>query len=375
MRFFFFLVLALASVKGQLPEISKVVCVGQVQGCPCYAGEKDEKNYKLLLYHNEAVTHQKASTERVQIRSNERSIPACWMDKDMLRPSSFAPVLVSPLADLLSHVPLPLDQLLEDSLDGSQMVSAGWFWPTYYHLALEDFHPGPPVAVKDARGKIIARASADFLRQVTWQGSGISSEGLRIRYAGRSGVFDLYPDTIWGYGAGQGYTVLPYRTIAVHLSSFCNKLAGNWKGCSRGKVIGIMGFIPRIRKLGIRMPGGSKHDGYFCLTDTGAPAYIRPDRIDIFTGAHGGGNPYLPPERRGNALLDGGLRALVPSDWRLWRSPDDRVFCDPKDLPRDPLRPQPTECSHDYHTVAYDKRLEIQIPFRNGEPIRCKKGL
>jgi len=374
MRLVVLLAFSFGSAGARLPEISKVLCVGQIRGCPCYSKEEG-KEPAHFLYHNEAVTHKKTGTRRVQVLSNERLLPACWMDTAMLRPSSFAPVLSSPLADLLSHVPLPLEDLLADSPEGFVTVSAGLFWPTYYHLALEDFHPGPPVPARNAQGKIIARASADFLKQVSWQGSGITSEGLRIRYAGRPGVFDLYPDSIWGYGAGQGYTVLPYRTIAVHLSSFCQKLSGHWKGCSRNRVIGIMGFIPRVAELRIRMPGGKRHDGYFCLTDTGAPAYIRPDRIDIFTGAHGGGNPYLPVERRGNALLDGGLAALVPSDWRLWSSADERVFCNLRDLPRDPARPEASECSHDYHTVAWHKRLEIQILFKNGEPIRCRSGL
>jgi hypothetical protein len=297
------------------------------------------------------------------------------MAGESLRRSDYAPVLESKIAESLDHSPLPLEKLLERPLENPQKISLGNFWPTFYHLALEEHHPGPEVAVHGVDGKAIARASASFLKQVSWQGSGISRQGLRLHYAGRPNRFEIYPERIWGYGAGRNFTVLPYRTLAVNLPGICARLGRNWKNCRSKDVLGLMVFIPQIADKKIKMPGGSIHDGAFCLTDTGAPSYIREDRIDIFTGAHGGGNPYLPPARRGNAFIAGGINALVPSDWRLWNSLDERVFCKNSDLPENSRPGRASRCDHDYHTTAWQKRLELMALYQNGRPLLCRSGL
>ena len=88
----------------------------------------------------------------------------------------------------------------------------------YHHLALEDFHPGPKVRVLTPRGRVLGRASRNFLKKVRWQGSGIASSGLRLHYSGARGRlrFTSYSKRIWGHGTGYGYRVHPYRTIAVN---------------------------------------------------------------------------------------------------------------------------------------------------------------
>jgi len=146
------------------------------------------------------------------------------------------------------------------------------------------------------------------------------------------------------------------------------------KRCNVRRAIGLVVRIPEIAKRRIRMPGGVPHDGFFCVTDTGSPYYIRADRIDIFVGAHGGGNPYLPPARRGNFLLNGGIASLVPSDWRLWKSENKRVWCPRSRLPGDPRNPAPGDCTHAYHAVAAHKALTLIALFhKDGRPVRCRR--
>ena len=298
----------------------------------------------------------------------------------------YAPVLRSALQEKLDHRPRALNGFVawpggvRKSLNDRKnfpRVAMGRFWPTYYHLALEDFYPGPETDIINGRGQKLGRASSEFLKQTMWQGSGIGKTGLRLHYTGRPGRFNLYPRGMWGHGAGHGYRVYPYRTIAVNFKGFCKKMGGRIKVCNKRNVIGQMVYIPAIARAKVVIPGtgGQVHDGYFCATDTGSPYYIRADRIDMFVGVHGGGNPFLPPARRKNYLYDAGFKSLLPSDWRLWRDEKTRVWCPVSRLPRNPFRPGLKDCIHDYHAVAPEKSFQIEAVFRrDGKPLRCRKG-
>ncbi|MBX7057309.1 MAG: hypothetical protein K1X75_04540 [Leptospirales bacterium] len=283
----------------------------------------------------------------------------------------------SPLTESIDHSPPPLQALLAESdrnLNLEQLRSRpiGRYYPTYYNLADENYFPPGNTVALDLQGRALLRTSPEFLREVNRQGSGITRDGLRLRYAGRSMRFAFYPRNIWGYGAGGGYQVFPYRTIAIDFGFVC-RAAGMAAGCRSASIIGALVRIAEISERRPAMPGGTRHDGYFCAADTGAPASIRNDRIDIFVGLHGGGNPYLPEYRRGNALLAGGFENLNPWDWRLWRTPTERVWCPLHHLPRDPEHPRAGECSHDYHTQARHKALNLRVFFRpDGSLLRCR---
>ncbi|MCR9145334.1 MAG: hypothetical protein NXI24_24050 [bacterium] len=363
----------------EYPEMFRIECVGRPQGCACLSAEPGPTPpgpdaAAVTVYHAEAATgHREQKAYREVSLSNDRR---CWYKKTGLRPMPYAKVPLSPLRDL-DHVPLPLKRLAPNfgaaQTDASHRLSLGKYWATYYHLAVEDYHPGKIVPVLDRRGRKLGTASQAFLKQVTWQGSGIASNGLRLHYTGTKMRFNTYAKDMWGHGAGYGYRVFPYRTIAVHFRALCRKLMPGRK-CGKKDVIGTLVWIREVAEKRIKMPGGSIHDGYFCATDTGSPNYIKDDRIDIFVGTHGGGNPYLPPARRPNALIEGGIRNLVPSDWRLWRAPNDRVWCDANRLPSNSARPAAGDCVTDYHVVARDKALNIEAVLDDqGRPLRCAK--
>lgn len=373
-----------------LPDIYSVLCAGRIEGCPCYENSSGPEE-AFAVYHKEAAYGRGRSPEDLE-QSLPRTLVAirdrvCWMPANGLQRMEYAPVLRSPLREGLEeeHAPVALARLVpgfssglspEDArrrADQMQRKPIGRFFATYYHLADEYYHPGPEVPVLTPAGDRVGSASKEFLEQVMWQGSGIAKSGLRLHYSGIRLRYNRYPDNVWGWGAGHGYLVWPYRTIAVNFKGFCEAL-GLPAPCGKAEVIGTLVRIREVADREIPMPGGGVHDGYFCANDTGSPNYIKADRIDIFAGVHGGGNPYLPPARRGNALIDGGIENLVPSDWRLWKTKDDRVWCPPHRIPADPENPQPGDCTHDYRTVARHKALHIEVVLdEGGRPVKCEK--
>jgi hypothetical protein len=363
----------------------------QPDGCPCYA-DADQKRVATRIYHNEALIEAGPTAGRLTPVARytghplEKNAEICYYPENALR---WQPEAVDRVASAqkLDHRPLPLEILFpglrkEDALQtisSFKKMSTGKFWFTYYHLALEEHHPGPKVPVLSPQGKVIGYTSQEFQNQVRWQGSGIADDGTKYHYSGIPGRYHIYNEE-WGLGAGYGYEVFPYRTIAVNFKGFCMRLypddTAKRNRCSKGEVLGIAVFIPEVAARQVRMQDGSIHDGWFCITDTGAPTHIREDRIDIFVGAHGGGNPYLPASRQWNYMYAAGLRNSVQWDWRLWRTETERIWCDLNQLPREGEKPDPERhCLHDYHTTTPEKAVTLQVAFTgSGELLRCRKG-
>ena len=364
------------------PEIFKGRCLNDRNGCAC-TEEASPKSTEIRRYpHAESlrkvgpeVSHEGKSYSPV-VRNAVISDPGptCYVPTDSLIPMKYSQVLESKLQQL-NHTPLTLDLLvnLDGKVDANRLrkdfkhIEVRKVWPTFYHLAMEEFHPGPRVSVRSPSGKTIGYASKDFLEQVRWEGSGVALDGKKYHYAGKPGQYNTY-DLRWGHGAGYNYQVFPYRTIAVNFSGLCRSLRSRIPGCAKRTLIGLMVFIPEVAEKKIKMPGGGVHDGYFCITDTGSPYYIREDRIDMFVGTHGGGNPYLPKKRQSNSLIQGGIKNLVPSDWKIWTTDTKRVWCDIR-------KAEAGECVHDYRNTAPDKALTLQALFTpEGKPLRCHRN-
>ncbi len=369
-----------AQSEAEYPEIFRVECVGRVSGCACYTASTGDAAAGPV-YHAEAATAVGPDDPALDRRLVRVRNLTCWHPRAKLRAMSYARVPRSPFAERMDHRPVDLARLAPGAPAGEAALAwtdalprraLGRFFATYYHLADEHLHPGPETDVITPDGGKIGRASEEFLRQVMWQGSGIARNGTRLHYSGITMRFRRYSGDIWGWGAGAGYSVYPYRTFASNFPALC-RAAGYPPGCGKSQVIGLLVFIKEVRERRILMPGGEPHDGYFCATDTGSPHYIRSDRIDIFTGLHGGGNPYLPPSRRGNYLIDGGIQNLIPSDWRLWSGPDERVWCDQARIPANPAAPAPGDCVHDFRTVAREKALHLfAVLDPAGRPVKCR---
>lgn len=387
-------------VPTRLPRVAKFMCLRQVDGCPCFAQPDSKSNVQLRLYHNEAVIEREVeSGPFVRIarydghtawKEDVAAQDACYVSARDLRWQPPAVDVAVPAAKR-DHTPVSLRRFFSgfegDSKDSAALArlmqlkrrSLGRFWFTYYHLALEDHHPGPRVPVLSPGGAVIGQASKEFLDQVRWEGSGLASDGTRYHFSGIDGRYMTY-SAEWGLGAGGAFEVFPYRTIAVNFAGFCSRAfpddAGRRERCRRGGLLGTAVFVKQIADRKIRMDDGSVHDGWMCVTDTGSPSYIREDRVDIFVGAHGGGNPYLPASRQWNHFFAAGLKNSVPWDWRLWPGERDRIWCDVSSVPKEGETADPKRhCLHDYHTTTPEKAITLEVAtFENGEPVRCRNG-
>ncbi|TGK11885.1 hypothetical protein EHO60_06255 [Leptospira fletcheri] len=356
----------------QSPQIqfAKILCLRSVSGCECRNPDSD---FILRLFHGEAVRIDGFRDDEEYIRVNNEK-GACLYPRKNLKPLFYRDGF-RPMESPKDHSPKSLEFLLTSSdregLDRVTVFNLGKYYPTYYHLAVEDAYPGTLVTVLSPSGREIGKASALFLEQVRWEGSGIAKDGTKYHFAG-NGRYETY-DLEWGWGAGYGYQVYPYRTIAVNFKDLCAKLGPKVSQCSKSKTIGTLAFLPEIREKRIRMPNGKIHDGYFCINDTGSPEYIRGDRMDIFVGLHGGGSPYQPKEQSRNIFLDAGIQPLVPWDWKFYTSEKQREWCSEDRIPRDPSRLKEGECSLDYHFNAPEKGWEVKVFFRkDGTLVRCK---
>ncbi|MBI40801.1 MAG: hypothetical protein CMF59_14475 [Leptospiraceae bacterium] len=363
------------------PEIFKGRCLKARNGCPCYEKGNPESRTVRNYFHAESlrkagpgISHN-GETYIPVVRNAviSETGPRCFVPASALISMKYSKVLEAE-HQKLDHTPLTLTKLVKLPGEVSsqrlqkeyQHVEVRKVWPTFYHLAMEDFHPGPKVAVKSPAGKTIGYASKDFLEQVMWEGSGVGLDGKKYHYAGRPGKYNTY-NLRWGHGAGYNYQVFPYRTIAVNFSGLCRSLT-SIRGCAKKTLIGLLVYIPEVASKKIKMPGGAEHDGYFCITDTGSPYYIREDRIDMFVGTHGGGNPYLPAKRQSNHLIRGGIKNLVPSDWKIWNTDTKRVWCNI-------AQAESGACTHDYRNTAPEKSLTLQAVFsKDGKPVRCNKN-
>lgn len=132
--------------------------------------------------------------------------------------------------------------------------------------------------LRDARGRVIARTTAKFRRDVLMEGTGWLRDGRTVMYYRKVGGENRFRITRAKYGLSvTGRPLVPYRTIAVD---------------RRFVKLGSTICIPQLK--GTRLPDGTIHDGLFVASDTGR---FRGAHIDIFTGA--GPKASAPFVRRG----------------------------------------------------------------------------
>jgi hypothetical protein len=233
---------------------------------------------------------------------------------------------------------LPIDDLVTAPFDPDALQPLGKLFPTFYMIAREEIYAlGPNEKLQDMvdkKGKLIKKVAPLFRKAVMYQGTARLADG-RIVHIGKltkkyGRTFTVLPPDLMGHGV-NGYRVYPYRSAAVDFDYLCTQFPKEVE-CDReiikkvraGKIkrgrdnlkqfSGMLLFIPRL--MGVKMRDGSIHDGYVCAVDVGGG--IKNDRIDLFVGMDGGGNPYYPPCRYNNPFINAGIRSLVPWDWRTW---------------------------------------------------------
>jgi 3D (Asp-Asp-Asp) domain-containing protein len=149
----------------------------------------------------------------------------------------------------------------------------GRYQLTYYHIANQaDGDVSRAVALRDRRGRIIARVSRKFSRRLLMQGTGRLRDGRLINIAGgcrktRRCYHILDDDLRFGMGAAST-SLRPFRSVAAppHIR------------------LGTVLYIPELD--GLPVPGGMLngnrvHDGCVVAEDRGGG--IKGRQLDLFT--------------------------------------------------------------------------------------------
>lgn len=147
----------------------------------------------------------------------------------------------------------------------------GDFAPTFYRILDENSDEWPDEERSESLltidGELIERVTPAFKRQLDIEGSARLRDGRVVNFLKKTEDgwrYMLVDDAPYGLAAA-GDKLIPYRTLAVDPEVI-----------PHGTVL----FIPSL--VGVRLPSGEIHDGYFFAHDTGQGITGR--RIDVFVG-------------------------------------------------------------------------------------------
>jgi 3D (Asp-Asp-Asp) domain-containing protein len=161
-----------------------------------------------------------------------------------------------------------LTALLGSITAHAETVTSGAFRNTYYIIGIEADYPSSPVDVPilGLDLKPLAWTSKKYKRILDLEGSGLLLSGQVANFAARNGTEILYRFTRHQFGLGVGNCPLaPFRSIAVDPEMI---------------PLGSKVFIQET--VGMVLPDGSVHDGYWDAIDIGSA--IKKDRIDLYVG-------------------------------------------------------------------------------------------
>ncbi len=336
-------------------------------GVPCLVEPNSKGKVDRRLHYKEPLVRveQRSGFARVLSRYNGD----CWVEEKWLSKlhSSTVYCLKNPILQPL----LPLEALLsEPDVEVHRGRKVGLFFPTFYQIALEQYHPlkkgEEPVKLLDQKGRPLASVSPSFKKALLMQGTAALEDGTVLNVGkvikGERRYVAL-PKGHMGLGV-SGYNIYPYRSVALDFDWLCDQLDG--QDCTKGNVGGdkaiskknrksLVGTLLFIERLAGARIGNEIHDGFVCAVDVGGG--IKNDRMDIFVGTDGAGNPYYPSCRRDNPFMLNGVESLIPSDWHYWEQLDGKG---------DRKRVRPTE----YRQNAPHKGLQV-IAFPG---VRCSKS-
>jgi 3D (Asp-Asp-Asp) domain-containing protein len=125
--------------------------------------------------------------------------------------------------------------------------------------------------VRTMDGQVIATVCTRFYKVLMMEGSAVLRNNISVNYSGivdGEKRFHKLDRCIYGEGVERDLCLLPYHTLATD-----NKV----------HQIGDILFVPKA--VGLLLPDGTKHEGYFIVRDTGkAFEGIGAQRVDMFTG-------------------------------------------------------------------------------------------
>lgn len=167
---------------------------------------------------------------------------------------------------------------LAGGASGAPPEKVGRALVTFYWLIDETasrYRGKDTVTLEDARGRVIARTTSRFRRELIMEGSGRLCDGRTVEYDRKSHGKNRFRIARSKFGGGKlGCALVPYRTIAVD-PHFIK--------------LGSTVSIPQLK--GAQLPDGTIHDGIFMADDRG---HFRGAHIDFFIGAGAkGARPFI----------------------------------------------------------------------------------
>ena len=335
----------------------KILCPGSPAGCEC---TDDNGNVLKKFFHGMPIAGASGQDDvkkgLSKIALNRGDGSSCFMPRTDVLPI-YWPSDSCPNTDQIKEVPFPPLETISGRTSGfDQKIPGGTLFTTFYTIADESLHEGNKSErlVEADSGNLIAMVTKSFRDDLDLEGTGELRDGriLNVAVQGPNGwSYKILPPNTYGLGV-SGHYLYPFRSAAVDYEWLCRE--AKLGDCSGGRAVvtkrfaGTLLFMPKLQ--GLTLPNGAVHDGYICAKDIGGA--ILNDRIDLFVGPTGGGNPYLKACHFRNAYIDGGVNSLVTWDWRSFRElaskPDGtRVF----------RRNIDTE----YRSVSPEKGLEFSV--------------
>lgn len=143
---------------------------------------------------------------------------------------------------------------------------------TIYFIPDEKDYPGAKTStIYGPGGKVLAKVSASFKRELAMQGSGILADGRTVNISSKDRYF-VTPHK-YGVGSSSDSPLVPFRSLAVDVSY--------WKRNGYNVKNGDKVYIKSTD--GMKIPGSNQiHNGVWEISDRGAA--IKGNRIDMFFG-------------------------------------------------------------------------------------------
>jgi len=166
-----------------------------------------------------------------------------------------------------------LGLLLLSLVSGSVSADAatdpiGAFRNTFYYMVFEKEYPREEKteSILTMDGKLIAKVTKKFYKDLLMEGSGKLRDGRVVNWAGLVEQKSRFHITklVWGRGTGA-CALKPFRTIAADPAQI-----------PAGAVVSIK------ETIGMLLPDGTKHNGIWRAEDTGSA--ILHDRVDLYIG-------------------------------------------------------------------------------------------
>lgn len=175
----------------------------------------------------------------------------------------------------------------QEEVDPADLKPLPDLLPTTYYIAREEstnckgkyggtvYDGTERSVVRTMEGTAIKTVCTRFMKVLAMEGSAVlKDEGrgpLVVNFSGKvngESRFHILDRCIYGEGVERDLCLLPYHTLAAD---------------NKAHAIGDIIYIPKA--VGLQLPDGTKHSGYFIVRDTGgAFTGIGAKRVDMFTG-------------------------------------------------------------------------------------------